>query len=50
MDYFADVVIVRVRPKLIDGGLAHLGGLPNLEWLHLNGTLASDAGLVHLSG
>jgi hypothetical protein len=57
MDYVANVVHVNLVPqrandpnKANDETLAHLGRLGRLEFVNLNDTAVTDAGLAHLKG
>jgi hypothetical protein len=50
VDYFAEMTSVLIPTGSTDATAAHMGGLPALVVLSLDGAAVSDAGLAHLSG
>jgi hypothetical protein len=49
--YFRPVTDVSLyNTQVSDAGLAHVKGLPGLQWLSLHNTQVGDAGLEHLKG
>ena len=50
VDYYADVVFVRMGRTTTDAGLVHLATLRNLQGVYLWGPQITDTGLANLSG
>ncbi|MCE9552955.1 MAG: hypothetical protein K8T91_06205 [Planctomycetes bacterium] len=45
VDYFACVAMVTMPPSMVNDDLRHLADLPQLEWVDLDNTKVTDAGL-----